>query len=184
MPPRIPAANELIADKRCYTWHGVLPATDGPPAALPLLPGLGPTLTRSQGSVPHWSPQGESVHWGPGPDFASRAPQGRTRLPWKTRQGSPGGGCGSAKPTWVLSQFRGWLLWRPAEGQAHPRPFWGLPGSFPPPGAARPLPLLWPGGQAWREGYLPRASRHMTTTAVLNCSMLFWMTMPSMARPV
>lgn len=33
-------------------------------------------------------------------------------------------------------------------------------------------------------GYLPMASRQTTTTAVVNWSMLFWMTMLSMARPV
>lgn len=33
-------------------------------------------------------------------------------------------------------------------------------------------------------GYLPMARRHTTTTAVLNWSMLFWITMLSMARPV
>ena len=35
MPPRIPAANELIADKRCYTQHVVLLTTGGQPAAPP-----------------------------------------------------------------------------------------------------------------------------------------------------
>lgn len=33
-------------------------------------------------------------------------------------------------------------------------------------------------------GYLPMASRQTTTTAVVNWSMLFWITMLSMARPV
>lgn len=53
MPPRIPAANELIADKRCYVWHGVLPTTSShTPGPLPPLGGLGP----SQAGTPTSSP--------------------------------------------------------------------------------------------------------------------------------
>lgn len=72
-----------------------------------------------------------------------------------------------------------------AEGQAHRGHFLGLPGPFSPEELAlTSLPCCRPGGSGARAGYLPMASRHMTITAVLNCSMLFWMTMPSMARPV
>lgn len=69
-----------------------------------------------------------------------------------------------------------------AEGQAHRGHFLG-PFS-PEELALTSLPCCRPGGSGARAGYLPMASRHMTMTAVLNCSMLFWMTMPSMARPV
>lgn len=59
MPPRIPAANELIADKRCYVWHGVLPTTSSH-TRCPLPPLAGPDLEHTRrGSSPSWSPQRE-----------------------------------------------------------------------------------------------------------------------------
>lgn len=57
MPPRTPAANELIADKRCYTEHGVLVATHShhPGCPLPVLAGVGPSRVR-HGEGPNLGP--------------------------------------------------------------------------------------------------------------------------------
>ena len=85
-----------------------------------------------------------------------------------------------------LSQLGCWLPRGPAEAQAPQGHFLGLPGRFSSRELALPaFPTAGLGGRGKGVGrYLPMASTHMTMMAVLNCSMLFWMTMPSMARPV
>lgn len=105
MPPRIPAANELIADKRCYIEHDVLLTTNSCYLAVPsrcwqasatcgvetgwtstLSPLSRAGTTPRSPLSPSWSSQGEGkgglcLRVGEGPDFASQTP-----LPSRTVQ--------------------------------------------------------------------------------------------------
>lgn len=85
MPPRIPAANELIADKRCSMEHCVLPSTYTIPLLLPPTPaasrcraetGRDPSLKPSlQGRSPQGEGKEGSVFIGDkGPNFPSQTP--------------------------------------------------------------------------------------------------------------
>lgn len=119
MPPRIPAANELIADKRCYTWHDVLrhPTHPPPSCCCQARPARGGAQPRphSQDPVLTGAPKVRAkrgwVYWGQGPNFASWTPQGRTRLALDNRTGEPW------RRVWLnhmdvgAEPYSGWSLW-------------------------------------------------------------------------